>query len=232
MRLGSHPPHIPNTKSSSCFFNLWIFTKIRLIKDLKYSNWVGIFTIMQVLLKHIAERIHLDPALEERIVQDFVRVEATRGKLLLREGVRADYLYFIEKGVLDNFYYHDHKEVTSWFYIEGQFITAWYSFYNQTASFESIRCLEDCTLYSISYDAYQKLMADFPAFNTFARLMSEEILSTLDIFSKSWSFMSAKEKYSILHEYFPQIELRVKLGLIASFLGISQETLSRIRAGK
>jgi hypothetical protein len=52
------------------------------------------------------------------------------------------------------------------------------------------------------------------------------------MYSKGYMFLSAKDKYQLLNEYFPNIELRVKLGQIASFLGISQETLSRIRAGK
>jgi hypothetical protein len=56
------------------------------------------------------------------------------------------------------------------------------------------------------------------------------MLIFLDEFNKGWSFLSAKEKYQTLLFYFPDIELRVKLGYIASFLGISQETLSRLRA--
>ncbi|OHX64795.1 hypothetical protein NH26_22680 [Flammeovirga pacifica] len=144
----------------------------------------------------------------------------------------AKYLYYIEKGALHNYYYHEGKQVSSWFYLEDQLITSWYSFYSQEPSFENIECLEDCTLYRISYSDYQLLIDEFPAFGNFARLLSEEMTAVLDYFSKSWSFLSAKEKYIMLDEYFPKIELRVKLGYIASFLGISQETLSRIRAGK
>ena len=99
-------------------------------------------------------------------------------------------------------------------------------------SFEEIECLEDCILYQISYNNYQRLIADFPAFGNFARLLAEEMLAFLDEFSKGWSFLTAKEKYKLLLSYLPDIELRVKLGHIASFLGITQETLSRLRAQK
>ena len=150
----------------------------------------------------------------------------------MKEQQRATYLYFIEKGLLHNYYLHQGRQVSSWFYLEHQFITAWSSFYGQTPSFETIECLEEVVLYRISYTHYQQLIADFPAFAHFARRLAEEMLTTIDVFSKSWSFLSAKEKYQLLQTYFPGIELRVKLGLIASFLGISQETLSRIRAGK
>lgn len=191
-----------------------------------------IFIFMELLLTYLSSKIHISDALHDRISHDFERIETHKGDILLQEDRRADYLYFIEKGVLHNFYYHEHREVTSWFYTENQFITAWSSFYTQTSSFEAIRCLEDCVLYRISYDNYQRLITEFPAFGNFARILAEEILILLDVFSKSWAFMTAKEKYDLLQQYFPEIELRVKLGLIASFLGISQETLSRIRASK
>lgn len=187
---------------------------------------------MQKLLEYISKRAFITPELQSRITTDFQQIETQKGDILLQEGNRARYLYFIEKGILHNYYYHDLRQVSSWFYCENQFITSWFSFYSQKPSFETIECLEDCILYRISYTDYQKLIADFSAFGNFARLLSEEILTLLDEFSKSWSFLSAKEKYQLLHRHFPQIELRVKLGLIASFLGISQETLSRIRAEK
>lgn len=174
----------------------------------------------------------LSPQLRKAIESSFHKVSVAKGTLLLEEGTRADYLYFVDKGALHNYYYHDGKKVSSWFYVEGQFITAWSSFYTRKVGFESIECLEDCVLYRINHTDYQKLIADFPAFGNFARVLAEDILSTLDLFSKSWSFLTAKEKYILMQEYFPRIELRVKLGLIASFLGISQETLSRIRAKK
>lgn len=184
---------------------------------------------MQNLLQYISTRCFVDPALRERLQNDFEEIEVKKGSVLLESDQRAVNLFFIDKGLVHNYYYRDHKRVSSWFYNENQFSTAWYSFYSQQASFEYIEALEDTVLYQISHAKYQKLIADFPAFGNFARLLAEENLSFLDYFSKGWAFMSAKEKYELLLSYFPDIELRVKIGLIASFLGISQETLSRIR---
>ncbi|WP_299522717.1 Crp/Fnr family transcriptional regulator [Winogradskyella sp.] len=186
---------------------------------------------MEDLLYNISQHAYLTPELQRAISNAFQPVETKKGDKILQEGERANYLYFIEKGMLHNYYFHDDgRQVSSWFYSENQFITAWSSFYLQKPSFETIECLEDCVLYHVSFTDFQKLIADFPAFGNFARLLAEDILATLDEFTKSWSFLSAKEKYQLLLKHFPQIELRVKLGLIASFLGISQETLSRIRA--
>ena len=185
---------------------------------------------MQNLLNSIASRSGINTELEQEIKYLFEAKEYRKGDKILLEDNRANFLYYIERGLLQNYYYQDDKKVTSWFYAEDQFITAWYSFYSQKSSFEEIECLEDCVLYRISYTNYQKLINQFPAFNNFARLLAEEMMAFLDYFMKGWSFLPAKEKYRMLKDYFPDIEQRVKLGSIASFLGITQETLSRIRS--
>lgn len=184
---------------------------------------------MQNLLQEISKRCFLSPALQKRINDVFEQKHFEKGEKILTQGNKANYLYFVEKGVLHSYYYHDGKQISSWFYNEHHFITSWFSFYSQKPSYEEINCLEDCMLFQISYKNYQTLIADFPAFGNFARLLAEEMLTFIDEFSKGWSFLTAKEKYDLLLGYFPDIELRVKLGYIASFLGITQETLSRIR---
>ncbi len=187
---------------------------------------------MQSLLQYISTRCFIDPKLRERIEDYFNRTEIRKGDILLNHNKIAGKLWFIETGLIHNYYYHDGKQISSWFYPENQFVTSWYSFYLQKPGFEIIESLEDSVLYTINYQNYQKLIADFPAFGNFARLLAEDMLAFLDYFSKSWSFLSASEKYQLLQDYFPNIEQRVKLGQIASFLGISQETLSRIRSKK
>ncbi len=187
---------------------------------------------MQNLIQEISNRCYLTPELQQRILKDFECIEIKKKEKILAHGNTAKALYFIEKGILHSYYYHDDRQVSSWFYIENQFITSWYSFYTQKQSYEEIEGLEDCILYQISYNDYQKLIADFPAFGNFARLLAEEMLTFIDQFSKGWSFLTAKEKYQLLVTYIPNIELRVKLGYIASFLGISQATLSRMRGQK
>lgn len=152
--------------------------------------------------------------------------------MVLSDGQTCRKLYFLEKGTLRTFYYHMERDITSWFYKEGNLMSSWYSFYNQTPGFEYIETLEDTTLWAISYQKYQQLLQRSFEFQQFGRLLAEEQVAFIDYYSKGYMFLSAKEKYNLLIAHFPDIELRVKLGHIASYLGISQETLSRIRAGK
>ena len=187
---------------------------------------------MQHLLQTISLGCFITPDLRQELINSFILKKIEKGTKILNEGEKANKLYFIESGTLHTYYHHEGKQISSWFYIEGQFVTSWFSFFGQKKSFEVIECLDDCTLYEVSYANYQKLIADSPAFGNFARLLAEDMLTFIDEFGKGWSFLSAKEKYDTLLSFIPDIELRVKLGYIASFLGISQETLSRLRAKK
>ena len=122
--------------------------------------------------------------------------------------------------------------MTSWFYREGQLFTAWSSFYKRSPSYEGVELTEDSTISALSYNHLRQLYKQHPKMQEFGREMVEEQLVFLDYFYKGFMFMSAKEKYDLLLSVFPDVTLRVNLGHIASFLGISQETLSRIRAKK
>jgi CRP-like cAMP-binding protein len=187
---------------------------------------------MKQLLEAIQLKTRIDTQLKERIEQFFQPHSIAKNELLLDIDQRTDYLYFIKKGIVHTYYFSEGKEITSWFYAENNFMTAWYSFFSRATSFEAIRALEDCELYRISYSNYYKLIEQSKQFNRFAQLMTEEIVVVTDFYSKGWMQSSAHERYTQLKEFFPIIEQRVNLGRIASFLGITQETLSRIRKKK
>lgn len=184
---------------------------------------------MDALFDALRRYSFIDNELKSAIEMRFEPVEFKKDEVLLKAGSKANYLFFLDKGLIHNSYFHQGREISSWFYREGQFVTSWHSFYSQSAGFEQMTALEDTRAFQVSYTDYQELIADFPAFNNFARSLAEFMLTYLDHFSKGWSFYTAREKYEILFDYFPNIDQRVKLGLIASFLGITQETLSRIR---
>ncbi len=187
---------------------------------------------MDKLLQNIKDKIKIATELENAIEAAFTYEAIAKNTLLLREGQYCRKLYFLSKGTVRTYYFHKDKDTTSWFYRENQFLSSWYSFYTQEASYENIEAVEDCEVYWITYDNYQKLFIDYPKFERFGRLLAEEQSAFIDAFSKGYMFMSAKERYDSLLAVFPDISLRVNLGHIASFLGISQETLSRIRSKK
>lgn len=187
---------------------------------------------MEKMITAISEKVRINDELKLLISENFTSIELAKHDQILREDQISNKLYFLEKGVVRSFYYHKEKEVTSWLYGEDQFFTSWNSFINQSPSFEYLETLENCTVQWISRDRYEDLLSKNPVIEKFARILVEEQLAFLDCFYKGFLFMSAKEKYDLLLSVFPSVTQKVNLGYIASVLGISQETLSRIRSQK
>jgi len=187
---------------------------------------------MERLISAIGKNIRLHSELRLLITENFTSKNIPKNDQILREDQLSNTLFFLESGVVRSFYYHKDKEVTSWLYGENQFFTSWYSFINQSPSFEYLEALEDCRVQWISRDRYEDLLSKSPIIERFARILVEEQLAFLDYFYKGFLFMSAKEKYDLLLSVFPDVTQKVNLGYIASLLGISQETLSRIRSQK
>ena len=181
------------------------------------------------LIDYINTRVQISNEIKEAIAAVCRIEELKKRQLLIKEGMIAHRLFFINKGSARTFYYHDGKDVTSWIYREGQLITSWGSFYARTPAHENAELVEDSILCSISLEDLQELYARYPKMQKFGRIMVEEQLVFIDYFFKGFMFMTAKEKYDLMLSIFPNIAQRVNLGYIASFLGISQETLSRIR---
>ncbi|WP_420146904.1 Crp/Fnr family transcriptional regulator [Spirosoma sp.] len=152
-----------------------------------------------------------------------------RKQWLLQPGQVSDRIYFVEKGVVRGYYLKDGREVTSWFMREDDFIISIASFYRRQPAYEYIELLEESILWSISYVQLQQLYQDFPEFNTIGRLITEKYYVLSELRSQNLRMQTAPERYQQLLTDFPDIFGRVPLKYIASHLGISAETLSRLR---
>jgi CRP-like cAMP-binding protein len=159
-------------------------------------------------------------------------VEISKKSFVLREGDVCREIYFVTKGLLRCFYNKNEKDVSSWFMKEGDVVISVESFLKQTKSKENIQALEDCSLYYINYDELQLAYSNFSDFNTIGRILTEKYYLLSEQRLYSLRMQRASEKYLFLLNHFPQILLRVPLKYIASYLGITEETLSRIRAMK
>ena len=157
------------------------------------------------------------------------RKEVKKGTQLLRNGETCNYFYFVTKGMLRSYYYAEGKEVTNWFALEHDFATSIYSFISRNSGYENIETLEDSTLEMLSNQSLQDLYLKFPETERTGRLIMESYYIQLEERLISIQFKSAKERYDLLMQRNPDIILRAPLGTIASYLGITQETLSRIR---
>ena len=157
------------------------------------------------------------------------KIDLAKGAFLITEGKVCRHIYFLEKGCLRGFYHQDGKEITYWFGFENNFVTSFFSFITQKPCVEHIQVIEDCALWAISYDDLQKLYNTYPDIERFGRIMNERYYVMLEERFVGNHFKEARERYENLIANAPHIVQRVPLGYIASYLGITQETLSRIR---
>ena len=188
---------------------------------------------MEFLLQFLQSIHPLSEGLLLHLSQTIRVREVKRGQYILRAGHISRHVHFIGKGLLRCFYVkNDDVEVCSWFMKEGDVIFSIESFYDQKESYESIQALEDCTLYYISYDELQFIYRNFSEFNFIGRVLTER-------YHKLWAqqlygirMQPAPERYRWLLEYFPELILRVPAKFIASYLGITEVTLSNIKSKK
>lgn len=185
---------------------------------------------MQELLDHITAYQPLSAAAQEALETCFVKTVLAKNDFLLKEGNRCRHLYFVEQGALRGFYNLDGKEITHWFGFENDFVTSFHSFITGEAAVENIQLLESCTLWAISKEQLTGLLDHHPDIEKLVRVTYEKYYIRLEERYVNAQFKTATERYENLLQETAHILERVPLGYIASYLGISQETLSRIRS--
>ena len=175
------------------------------------------------------QRIHpLDQKLLELLYQKVELLEYPARYKIINEGVIPNKIYLVEKGALRSYYLKDGHEITTWFTFENEFITSFYSVLTNSPSREIVELLEDSVLYGLSFLELDKLTQKYPEINQLYRKVLE--LNFIKQEKKLGEhFGSASERYEDLISKYPEILKRVPLGYVASYLGITQSTLSRIR---
>lgn len=187
---------------------------------------------MDWLLDYIKYYVTLSSDLEKEIRDTFKEKTYNEGHHLISKGDTCRKLFFLIDGTLRSFTIQKGKDITTWIYPEGYFVTAWGSFIKGEPSHETIKATQDSKVVFITKQSLELLIQKHPQFAQFwAKLMEEQVAELNDNF-KDFMFTSAQEKYYSLIEMFPDVTQRVNLGHIASFLGVTQETLSRIRGKK
>ncbi len=182
------------------------------------------------LIEHLSSIISISKTLEKALHNISDKVTVAKNQSLININDRCTDLFFLEKGLLRGYYFVDGKEITNWFAQENEFATCFYSFVANKQSYEIVQTLEDCELIKLSYSSLQTLYSKFPETERIGRIIVEKYYIKLEERLLSIQFKTAKERYRNLNSTNPSILQRASLGQIASYLGITQETLSRIRA--
>ena len=155
-----------------------------------------------------------------------------KNEYFVREGQLCQEIAFINKGLFRIFYLKDGIEINTCFCLENSITSSFSSFINRIPAIENIQALEDSELLVLSHSNLKKLYELSPQWQVISRLLTEKECLRLSDRAESLSFESAREKYRNLFARQPQVIKRVPVQHIASYLGVTRETLSRIRSQK
>lgn len=184
------------------------------------------------LHKAIQKISKLSPESEVAYLSAWKEWQVPKDYYLLREREVSDYIYFIEKGVARIYYYKNGKEITEWIAMDQQFFLSITSFFQRTPSHLIIQVTEPSLVYGIHYNDLIRLALQYHEIETLFRKMLTLSLILSQQRMDSIQFETAQQRYEKLLKLYPGIIQRVPLSYIASFLGITLETLSRIRSAR
>lgn len=158
--------------------------------------------------------------------------ELPRNTILVKPDTVGEYIYFIEKGAARVFYYKEDKDITDGFKGEKTLLASVISFIRQKPDKRGIELLEDSVLWKLGYKDLEKLTTQFPDLQYLYRMIMSSLLITTQNRLDRMLFQTAEERYLDFVKSHPRANELLTLGMIASYLGITQETLSRIRGKK
>jgi CRP-like cAMP-binding protein len=172
-------------------------------------------------------------SLSSRCREDFLNysrfVRCSKHSTLVKEGDFSRDCWYVISGSIRAYYLKEGKDITDWFSFEGDFINSINSFFQDVPSPHYMETMEESELLVISRDNIWKLCEDYHDFERLGRIAATKTMLQLQQRIVSLQFETAQQKYENLLRVRPDITKRVPLTHIASFLGITLETLSRIR---
>jgi len=187
---------------------------------------------MNQLFAHFEKYIKLNDELKAALTNKLSFVTFKKGTLVHDAAKVCTKSYFIQKGLFRTYFIKDGKEISEYFPAEEEWSNSPKSFRTRKVDIYYIDTIEDTEAYCLHVNDLVELFDTFPEMERYARLSMGTVFGHLMERITSMRFSTAKEKYQHFLTTYHDIHHRIPLGMIASYLGITQETLSRIRAEK
>jgi CRP/FNR family transcriptional regulator, anaerobic regulatory protein len=186
--------------------------------------------MFRILIKHIRRKVELSEQEVVLLETFFIQKKLEKKQFLLREGEICNHLTFVSRGILKSFMSDEKgQDRISLFAFEGWWISDFNSFINREKAILNIDALENAELLLISFENYERLTLTIPVMDRYFRILYQNSLVTKDRRLMVSNKSTAEEKYLSLVRANPEIAKRIPHTLIASYLGLSPETVSRIR---
>lgn len=186
---------------------------------------------MDAFVQKFCEKYSLPITASLQLLAKMEKLHFRKGDFLVQEGERNSNFYIISKGIWRGHYLNDWVDVSVWFASEGEAIFSSWGYIENTLSLVSIEAMCDSELYGISKAKLESFYASSAELANFGRRLFEQQFLGLENWIISGGSPRAKERYLTLLEENPELLQYVPLKHIASYLWITPQSLSRIRAG-
>ncbi|MBK1895994.1 Crp/Fnr family transcriptional regulator [Chryseobacterium paridis] len=184
------------------------------------------------ILNHFSQYIKVSDAFKKELLERISYKTFEKGDLLQDADKICTESHFILNGLTRTYYLKDGMEISEYFSCENEWINSPKSFIERTKDIYYIDCLEKTHTFCLKINDLGYLFDHFPEMERYARLSMGSVFGHLMERITSQRFTTAKEKYEHFLTTYKGVYHRIPLGMVASYLGITQSTLSRLRAGK
>lgn len=184
---------------------------------------------MEALIQYFNSYIPLSEEEKEGLRKHVPVRKYPKGTVLLEKGQRSTAFYFIIQGCIRLYYTVGGEEITSIFYLETQMVSSYRSFIHQEPAAHSLQCIEDVEAAEFSHQVAYQFLEEFPRFEALTRMIMEEELALYQESLASYVIHKPEQRYLHLLETQPQLIARVPQHALARLIGVTPESLSRIR---
>lgn len=168
----------------------------------------------------------------DKLAEVIVPFKTRKGTILLKEGEVQEYILFVEKGLIRQYYFKYKKELTEHIACDGDIVLSLESFLRRIPSYLTIEALENSAIWGISYNDLQRITSESYEIELLYRAILEASLIDSQHKADMLRFEPANVRYKRLLTSYPEIVKRAPLVYIASLLQMTPETLSRVRSGQ
>lgn len=182
----------------------------------------------QILFDYISRYMTLTEEVKQLIRELGIFKTCKKDTILLKEGQRSDESFFVVQGCIRCYYIVDGEEKTTAFYTETESLAPLCTINKQPSEYY-VTCVEDCVLLISTPEKEREAFEKFPFFESLCRIMSEQRVAENQTRFDNFKISSPEERYLHLLETRPDLLQRVPQYQLASFLGITPQSLSRLR---